>query len=427
MGQKVSIPEGPASSLARETRQSDARRSIGAALLSSGHVLATSPPDRFEVGGRMRIALVSEFYYPHLGGITEHVHNLASHLNAAGHETVVVTARMARPARAHDLLCEGDPAFVRRIGYSRTIYSGGSFARVTTGVGLRRRLREQFRGERIDLVHVHGGLTPTLGLLAPEAAWDLDLPVVATFHSWFSRSALCRLFRRPLQRRLDRHAAAIAVSQPVVEAHARYLDAAWEIIPNGVDTEYFRPGAALEPPTGDPELLFLGRLDPRNGLDTVLAAMPRILRHYPRARLTIAGDGPLRPVYERLARPLGERVEFVGRVNGNRPAHYARAALYLCPTTKASFGITLLEAMACGTPILASDITGFRELVDSGREAVLVPKNRADRWALAVLELLGDRPRLRAMGEAGRSKAERFAWPRIAERVMRLYRRVLSC
>jgi phosphatidyl-myo-inositol alpha-mannosyltransferase len=374
----------------------------------------------------MRIALVSEFYYPHLGGVTEHVHNLASQFNRAGHETVIVTARMGRPARAHDLPCEGDPPFVRRIGSSRTIYSAGSFARITTGLGLRRQLRDQFRRERIDLVHVHGGLTPTLGLVAPDAAWDLGLPVVATFHSWFSRSALCRVFRRPLQQRLDRHAAAIAVSQPVVEAHARYLDADWEIIPNGVDTEFFRPDAAA-PPTGEPELLFLGRLDPRNGLDTILAAMPRILRHHPGARLTIAGDGPLRPLYERLARPLGKRVEFVGRVNGDRPAHYARAALYLCPTTKASFGITLLEAMACGTPILGSDITGFRELVDHGAEAVLVPKNQPDLWAIAASELLEDRARLRSMGQAGRLKAERFAWPRIAERVMHLYRRVLSC
>jgi phosphatidylinositol alpha-mannosyltransferase len=374
----------------------------------------------------MRIALVSEFYYPHLGGVTEHVHNLASQFNRAGHETVIVTARMGRPPRAHDLPCEGDPPFVRRIGSSRTIYSAGSFARITTGLGLRRQLRDQFRRERIDLVHVHGGLTPTLGLVAPDAAWDLGLPVVATFHSWFSRSALCRVFRRPLQRRLDRHPAAIPVSQPLVEAHARYLNADWEIIPNGVDTEFFRPDAA-PPPTGEPELLFLGRLDPRNGLDTVLAAMPRILRHHPGARLTIAGDGPLRPVYERLARPLGKRVEFVGRVNGDRPAHYARAALYLCPTTKASFGITLLEAMACGTPILGSDITGFRELVDQGAEAVLVPKNQPDLWARAASELLADRARLRAMGQAGRLKAERFAWPRIAERVMQLYRRVLSC
>src|SRR4051794_29350288 len=99
--------------------------------------------------GRMRIALVSEFYYPHLGGVTEHVHHLAGELTRAGHETVIVTARMGRPARAHDLPGGGDPPFVRRIGSSRTIYSAGSFARITTGFGLRRQLREQFRRERI--------------------------------------------------------------------------------------------------------------------------------------------------------------------------------------------------------------------------------------------------------------------------------------
>jgi phosphatidylinositol alpha-mannosyltransferase len=131
-------------------------------------------------------------------------------------------------------------------------------------------------------------------------------------------------------------------------------------------------------------------------------------------------------VYERLARPLGRSVSFVGRVNGDRPAHYARADLYLCPTTKASFGITLLEAMACGTPMVVSDITGFRELIGDGEEAVLVPKQRAPAWADAILEVLGDRARLEAMSAAGRRKAEAYAWPRIAEQVMSVYQRVLG-
>ena len=376
----------------------------------------------------MRIALVTEFYYPHLGGVTEHVHNLALQFLRQGHPTIVVTAHMETPARGIDLAHEaGDPPFVHRIGTSRTIYSAGSFARVTTGRHLRRDLRALFRRERIDVVHVHGGLNPTLGLVAPDAAGDLGLPVVATFHSWFEGSALCRVFRRPLQRRLDRHAANLAVSQPVVEAHARYFETDWEIIPNGVDTEFFRADASTGPPTGDPELLFLGRLDPRNGLDTVLAAMPEVMVRYPGARLTVAGDGPLRPVYERLARPLGGAVQFVGRVNGNRPEHYARADMYLCPTTKASFGITLLEAMACGTPMLVSDITGFRELVAGGPEAVLVPKENPAAWAGAVLGLMADRARLARMGAAGRCKAEAYAWPVIAARVMDVYRRVAGC
>jgi phosphatidyl-myo-inositol alpha-mannosyltransferase len=373
----------------------------------------------------VRIALVTEYYYPHLGGVTEHVHNLALQFQRQGHPTIVVTARMDAPARGIDLEHEAsDPPFVRRIGTSRTIYSAGSFARITTGLNLRRDLRELFRRERIDLVHVHGGLNPTLGLVAPEAAGDLGLPVVATFHSWFASSALCRVFRVPLQRRLDRHAAVLAVSQPVVEAHARYFEADWEIIPNGVDTEFFRTDAGLGPPRGDPELLFLGRLDPRNGLDTLLTAMPAVLSRLPGARLTIAGDGPLRPVYERMARPLGPAVEFVGRVNGDRPQHYARACMYLCPTTKASFGITLLEAMACGTPMLVSDITGFRELVSDGTEAILVPRERPRAWAEAILQLVADRGRLAMMGAAGRRKAEDYAWPKIAARVMDVYRRV---
>jgi phosphatidylinositol alpha-mannosyltransferase len=372
----------------------------------------------------VRIALVTEYYYPHLGGVTEHVHNLALELQRQGHPTLVVTAHMSTPARGIDLHGFRDPAFVRRIGTSRTIYSAGSFARITTGPALRRDLRALFRRERIDMVHVHGGLNPTLGLVAPEAAHDLGIPVVATFHSWFASSALCRVFRGPLQRRLDRHAAALAVSQPVIDAHARYFEADWRIVPNGVDTEFFRTEARPTGPRGCPELLFLGRLDPRNGLDTVLAAMPRVLEARPGARLTVAGDGPLRPVYERLARPLGRSVSFVGRVNGDRPAHYARADLYLCPTTKASFGITLLEAMACGTPMIVSDITGFRELVGDGPEAVLVPKARPAAWADTVLELLSDRPRLEAMSAAGRHKAETYAWPRVTEQVLDVYQQV---
>jgi phosphatidyl-myo-inositol alpha-mannosyltransferase len=376
----------------------------------------------------MRVALVSEFYYPHLGGVTEHVYNLAKVLNASGHRTIVVTAHMAQAAVGDEPPdIEDDPDLIRRVGTSRIIYSAGSFARITTGVGLRRRLHSIFREEQIDVVHVHGGLNPVLGLLAPEAAHILDIPVVATFHSWFRRSALCRMFRRPLQKRLDRHAAVIAVSQPVVEAHARYFDADWEIIPNGVDTNFFRPHPPCPAAHTGHELLFLGRLDPRNGLDTLLSAMPTVLERFPEAHLTIAGDGPLRPLYERMARPAGQQVTFIGRVNGNRPLYYSRADLYLCPTTKASFGVTLLEAMACGTPLAVSNITGFRELVGEGSEAVLVPKDDPSAWAAAIIALLGDQRRRGAMASAGLAKAAAFAWPRVAEQVTAVYRRVLKC
>src|SRR5213594_1028054 len=368
----------------------------------------------------MRIALVAEDYYPQLGGVPEHVHNLALQLNGWGHPTTVVTSRMREHHR--------DAEFVVRVGTSRVIYSNGGVSRVTTGWRLRRRLEEVFRAGRFDIVHVHGGLAPTLGLAAPLAAWRAGIPVVATFHSWFAHSIGCRVFRRPLQRILDRHAATIAVSEPVVEANSRYFRADWDIIPNGVDVDFFRPNGRR--PTDalvhGPRLLWLGRIEPRNGLGTALAALPRILARYPNAVLTVAGDGPWRGYYERRARHLGASVRFVGQVFEERPEYYASADLYLCPTTIASFGVTLLEAMACGTPMIVSDNLGFRWVIDGGAEAVIVPKDDPAAWAGKVVELIADPERRRAMGEAGRAKAARLAWPRIARRELAVYERVLG-
>lgn len=377
----------------------------------------------------MRIAQVTEYYYPHLGGITEHVHNLAKAFNGTGHPTIVVTSRMQAPVGtpdAHEYA--RDAEFVRRVGTSRVLYTAGSFARVTTGWRLRRQLADLFRRERIDLVHVHNGLAPTLGVVAPLAAWDVGLPVVATFHSWFPKSHLLGALRPVAQWAITRHAANIAVSQPVIDAHARYLDAAWEIIPNGVDTAFFRPSdrrpdAAFR---DGPRLLFVGRFDPRNALETVLRALPAVVGRYPGATLTVAGDGPLRTRYERLARPLGDHVSFIGRVNGNRPQVYGSADLYLCPAVMASFGITLLEAMACGRPLVVSDITGFRELVNGGPEAVLTRKNDPAAWSHAIIDLIGRPEQRAAMGAAGVAKAQDYAWPLVAERVMAVYRRVMG-
>ena len=375
----------------------------------------------------MRIALVAEDYYPQLGGVPEHVHNLALQLNSWGHQTTVVTSYMGDYP---------DAEFVRRVGTSRVIYSNGGVSRVTTGWRLRRRLEAVFRTGRYDIVHVHGGLAPTLGLAAPFAAWRAGIPVVATFHSWFARSVGCRVFRRPLQRILDRHAATIAVSEPVVDANARYFRADWDVIPNGVDTSLFRPnggagraGGDRRPTdalTGHPRLLFLGRIEPRNGLGTLLDAMPRILAHYPKAVLTVAGEGPWRPYYTRRARELGTSVRFVGQVFDDRPAYYGSADVYLCPTKIASFGVTLLEAMACGTPMIVSDNLGFRWVIDGGEEAVVIPKDDPTAWADTTIALLGDPERRTAMGRAGVEKAARFAWPRIARAELAVYERVLG-
>src|SRR3989475_9526171 len=272
----------------------------------------------------MRIALVAEDYYPQLGGVPEHVHNLALQFNSWGHVTTVISSYMGPYP---------DAAFVRRVGTSRMIYSNGGVSRVTTGSGLRRQLETVFREGRCDIVHVHGGLAPTFGLAAPLAAWQAGIPVVATFHSWFARSVACRVFRRPLQRILDRHAATIAVSEPVVDANSRYFRADWDIIPNGVDVDFFQPNGRR--PTDalmhGPRLLWLGRIEPRNGLGTALAALPRILARYPNAVLTVAGDGPWRGYYERRGPDPRAGVGICWRGFWEGPGDNPPAPLYFLP------------------------------------------------------------------------------------------------
>jgi phosphatidylinositol alpha-mannosyltransferase len=154
--------------------------------------------------------------------------------------------------------------------------------------------------------------------------------------------------------------------------------------------------------------------------------MPRVLRSYPKAQLLVAGSGPLRRHYESRAREIGDSVRFLGTVYDERPDCYGTSDLYLCPTTRASFGITLLEAMACGTPLVVSDIIGFRELIDGGEEALLVRARDPQAWAEAVAELIGDPVRRAAMQVAGLRKAARYAWPRVTQRVIDLYRTVVQ-
>jgi phosphatidyl-myo-inositol alpha-mannosyltransferase len=366
----------------------------------------------------VRVALVAEDFHPLLGGIPEHLRHLQRELHRAGHHAVVITSHVPG--------YDGNDPLVERIGTSRLVYWNGAFDRITVGWGLSRRLEAVLRGGRFDLVHVHHALATTLGILAPRVALRLDIPVVGTFHTWFPRSFAYRLFRRPLQDLLRRFAAAIAVSRCVVQAMSRYFDAEWHVIPNGVDLEVFHPGGHQErPPTG-PVLLFLGRLDPRNGVGTSLGAMPRVIARCPTTQLVVAGGGPLRQYYERRARRMGVDVRFLGQVYEERASLYRSADLYLCPTTRASFGLTLLEAMACGTPLIASDIPGFRELLSTERSGFLVPSDNPSCWAEAIGGLLGDADQRDNMRKRGLATAQRYAWPLVARQLLAVYHAVLT-
>jgi phosphatidylinositol alpha-mannosyltransferase len=362
------------------------------------------------------VGIFTEYYYPSIGGVQEHVHHFALEARRLGHRVKIVTSEMPDlPPPGPD---ESGPDVVR-IGRSRPLYLNGGFGRVTGGLALSGAVRDLLARERFDLVHVHCPLTPVLPWLAIHHA---RVPVVGTFHTNCAPGLVWTLTRRFQERYLARLDVPIAVSRTAFRQFER-MRPDFEVVPNGVDAAGFGRGRRLARfDDGRFNVLWVGRLEPRNGLGRMLRAFA-LLRRRVDARLLVLGDGPLRPRYEAMVpRELAPDVVFAGAVRDERPDWYASAHVYCAPTTIATFGVTLLEAMAAGKPVLASDIEAFREVVRDG-EGELLPTEDAARWAAALEALARDGDRAAAQGARGRLTAARYDWSRVTQQVLEVYRR----
>jgi phosphatidylinositol alpha-mannosyltransferase len=234
---------------------------------------------------------------------------------------------------------------------------------------------------------------------------------------------------RPAMERLDGR---ICVSEACIGSLTPYFPYAYDVIPNGIDVDHFTPAAEAVPELlGDHQnVVFVGRFDPRNGLDTMLAAY-RILfeERGPAVRLVVVGDGPLRGFYRRqIPERVRPYVHFAGRLNQTRPNHIVSGDVFCTPCNKASFGMVLLEAMSCGRAVAASRISGFQLLMADGDQGLLVhPADAPERFAEALALLLDDRPLRERMGAAGRRTAvERYAWPQVAAELEDYYTHLLD-
>jgi phosphatidylinositol alpha-mannosyltransferase len=374
----------------------------------------------------LKIAIVTEYYYPLLGGSTENVHHTALALGARGHDVTIVTSRVKNGHTPCVDPCR-EAARVVRIGRSFPIPSNGSIARGTIGLHLWREMRGFFLAEQFQIVHVHSPLVFTLPPIAIVAA---PCPSIATFHTYFEGSRVYERFHGILQKEfLDRLDGVTAVSQSCVDSLSRYFTLRDpRIIPNGVDVDLFHPDAPrLEKfDRSKLTLLFLGRFEKRNEFPLMLEAFSRVREARDDVRLVVVGDGALRSHYEGLVPdPLRADVHFEGFVLSQRPTYYATCDIFCSPISKASFGITLLEAMASGKPIVATDNVGYRDLLDR-EEAILTPSGDPAAFASALLDLLEDPARRDAMGRAGRQKSLAFSWEGIADQTLALYTEVLA-
>lgn len=361
----------------------------------------------------MRILQVCPYAWSARGGVQAHVRQLSMELGDRGHEVLVLTAGdRARSASAH-------APRVREVGPCVRVRFNRSVAPLCLHGA--RAVRHALWDFRPHVVHVHELLAPSLPGLATLLA---GVPVVATFHAnctplldrlLYSVMARCL---RPMSRRV---AVGLAVSQAAATCAAPRLGGSLRIVPNGVDIEPFAHARPMRLPPGR-KLLFVSRLDRRKGFPTVLRAFEWLAPRFDDLRLVVCGDGPRRGAVDRLPAVLHNRVLMLGDVpDRDLPSVYAAADVFVAPAAgQESFGVILLEAMAAGLPIVASDIDGYREVVADGG-AWLVPPGD-DRSLARALGCVLDSPGLaRQLASAGRRHVRQFAWKVVTDEIERAY------
>jgi phosphatidylinositol alpha-mannosyltransferase len=366
--------------------------------------------------------MVSDNFYPYVGGIAEHVHFLAAELRKRGHTVKVLTAHVGGRMMEY-MASTPEEEQVKRIGTGWVIRSNRSFARVSVAWRPVAQIRKYFNAERFDVVHIHGSLAPTLPLAAIQASRTLN---VVTFHAGHDQSLGYALFRSELRPYFNAVQGLIAVSETARVSCAKYFPGPYHIIPNGIDLTFFRPDAGRVPGTDDgrPRILFVGRFEPRKGLKHLLSAMPEIVRHIPTVELIVVGTGLLGYSYKSFLPPeVQQHVRWAGLVkNEERPLYYASCDVYCSPATgQESFGIVLLEAMATGKPVVASDIDGYRTVLTDGQEGLLVPPCDPPALARAIVKVLLDRDAARRYAANGLERARQYSWPKLAEQVEAYY------
>ncbi|MFC7450218.1 glycosyltransferase family 4 protein [Rhodococcus daqingensis] len=363
----------------------------------------------------MRIGMVCPYSFDVPGGVQAHVVELASVLIERGHKVSV----LAPASEATEL-----PDFVVSAGRAVAIPYNGSVARLSFGPVSYARVRRWIVDNDFDVLHIHEPNAPSLSMLAMKIA---EGPIVATFHTSTTKSLVLSTFQGVLAPYLEKISGRIAVSELARRWQMESLGSDAVEIPNGVDVPAF---ANADPLPGYPRaggtVLFLGRYDEsRKGMAVLLEALPELVARHPGLEVLVVGRGD----EDRLRKDAGAyagHLRLLGQVSDAEKASALRSAdVYCAPNLGGeSFGIVLVEAMAAGTAVVASELDAFRRVLRDGAAGMLVPVGDSAALATAIDSVLSDRDRRRALVGTATEVVAEYDWPVVAEQILRVYETV---
>ena len=361
----------------------------------------------------MRIGIVCPYSWDIPGGVSAHVSDLAEALIRMGHHVSVLA-----PAEFDELL----PPYVVSTGKPRAVKYNGSVARLSFGPIAARKVSKWIEEGEFDVLHVHEPLAPSLSVLA---CWAAKGPIVATWHSSMDKSRMMLTLSKLAQTAMEKVSARIAVSEAARATLIKHVGGDAVVIPNGVDISTFTNAKPMFGWPGDHQsIVFLGRGDePRKGLSVLVEAYPEIRRQHPQVRLLIAGPGEPADALKKLSREDRASVTVLGMIAPQDKASVlASGSVYVAPNTGGeSFGIVLLEAMASGTPVVASDLEAFKRVLDNGKAGITFENENSEDLARVVGQLLSDPTRQAELSAQGKLRAAEFDWSVVAERIVDVY------
>ncbi|HEV2582995.1 MAG TPA: glycosyltransferase family 4 protein [Ktedonobacteraceae bacterium] len=375
----------------------------------------------------MKIGLVSPYDWSYPGGVRDHVSHLAEQFIAMGHDVRILAPASGIKAKIHE-------KNVVKMGWTTPIPINGSIARILIDPSLAIRVRRVLQREHFDIIHVHEPLVPGLSQQVLRFSHALN---VGTFHAasyshMYSTSQLAYASTSPLLRPLFRKlAGCIAVSTAARQFIARYFPADYRIIPNGISLDRFHPDILplAKYMDGKLNILFVGRFEKRKGAKYLLRSIPYIRERHPNTRFIFVGEGRLRPGFQRYVEKQGwHNVVFTGYVSDeDLPRYFASAKVFCAPAIGGeSLGIVLLEAMAAGKPVVASDIRGYATVIDNGIDGLLTPPRQPEELANAINTLLENEALCQRFIQNGLLKARDYAWPYVAKSIMNYYMELLE-